>query len=78
MGKSRTPKYRLEVTDASGTVWQTGFDGEVTVKDWIERFNASVCGGVNAHLGLGAIAVAVRLISQKGPLRGQVLEEVNA
>lgn len=81
MGRSITPAHRIEVIDLSGHKWQTVFEGKATqesLENWVLNFNNSVSFGHNAHLGENARVREARVVSQKGPRRGQVIVEYNS
>lgn len=80
MGKSRTPKYRLEVTDLVGNRWNTACDFSPTdanLINWVKAFNNSVQNGHNSHLGYSAMAREVKVIAQTGIRKNEMIKSVS-
>jgi hypothetical protein len=80
MGRSVTPKYRLEVVDQGGYKWQTAWSHRATkqnLETFVTQFNQSVLEGHNKHLGSDSIIHTAKLVCQKGQNYGATLFEVN-
>ena len=79
MGRTTTPKHRIEILDQSGYSWATSFQfraTDATLKSWVTEFNNALNEGVNKHLGEESRIVAARIVSQKGANLGQVVCEI--
>jgi hypothetical protein len=80
MGRSITPKYRLEVIDHGGYKWQTAFPHRATKKNletFVTQFNKSVLEGHNKHLGSDAVIHTAKVVCQKGSNYGATIVQVN-
>lgn len=82
MGKTKTPKYRLECKDNKGPYtlsWQ-GKATEKRLQDWIKSYHQSLeIGGANEHIskGLGFVPYlnSAKIVNQQ---TGQVVAEYKA
>lgn len=75
MGKTHTPKYRLETREQGKTLMRSymswyvkeyGTASDKNLELWLRSFNKSLeSGGINEHVGINARVSEAKIVNQK-------------